>query len=94
MLEKEEDNYDDSVNNSLAIMDIPLAIEDPMDTVWCRDSTQPNSVLHDILTHQFDGVEGVADLLEGSKEVGINDNLDNHILRDADVSPRVNKMIK
>lgn len=94
MLVKKEANYDDSMNNSLAIVDIPLDIGAPVETMCFGDSAQPNSVLHDILTHQFEGIEGVAGLLEGGKEGSINDNQDDQIIRNENVSPWVNKLVK
>ncbi|PHU22829.1 hypothetical protein BC332_07936 [Capsicum chinense] len=50
--------------------------------MWCGDLEQPNSVLHDILTHQFDGVEGVAGYSKAGKELSINENLNEQILKE------------
>lgn len=46
--EQSESSNEDSINNSLAIIGMPLAIGDP---VWCGEFKPSNLVLHNILTH-------------------------------------------
>ncbi|KAF3662152.1 hypothetical protein FXO37_12577 [Capsicum annuum] len=68
--------------SSRSVVDSSFNSQSRMDPVWCGDLEQPNSVLHDILTHQFDGVEGVAGYSKEGKELSINENLNEQILKE------------
>lgn len=62
--------------------------------MWCGDSKPPNLVLHNILTHNFDGAEYVSGYLEEGKVMDHNGNSEGQILKDINISSRVIKSLR
>ncbi|KAH0714860.1 hypothetical protein KY284_007765 [Solanum tuberosum] len=81
-----EDNNNATGDNTLAIVEIPLPIEEAL--AW---SESPNEVLHNILTHNVQEDVEVCGLLEAAEEDNITDQHEEQIHRDVDLSPRVIK---
>ncbi|KAH0781299.1 hypothetical protein KY290_000897 [Solanum tuberosum] len=84
-----EDNNNATGDNALAIVEIPLAVEEALP--W---SESPNEVLHNILTHNVQEDVEVCGLLEAAEKDNITDQHEEQIHKDADLSPRVIQNLK